>query len=207
MSRKTRLLATIPAVALLGATLTAPTAQASSVARYEPGPSDFYINYAPPRDEATPEEPGAPGGDKRSRSRAREIDQKHSLGNPAAARVLAAREQEALRTGRNPADFIFKKTKQTRTAKLLTLLVEFNENADDDFSGYNRLRTVDSAPTTASSSRPARSRTAPCTTTSRTRPRCRTRTTTPSGSRTSAPSTSTRCSTPTRASPSAYART
>ncbi|WP_222708877.1 immune inhibitor A domain-containing protein [Nonomuraea sp. C10] len=146
MSRKTRLLATIPAVALLGATLTAPTAQASSVARYEPGPSDFYINYAPPRDEATPEEPGAPGGDKRSRSRAREIDQKHSLGNPAAARVLAAREQEALRTGRNPADFIFKKTKQTRTAKLLTLLVEFNENADDDFSGYNRLRTVDSAP-------------------------------------------------------------
>ena len=146
MYGKSRLLVTIPAVALLGATLTAPSAQASSVARYDPGPSDYYINYAPPRDEATPEEPGAPGANRRSRSRAREIDQKHSLGNPAAARVLAAREAEALRTGRNPIDFIFKKSKQTRTAKLLTLLVEFDENAGDDFSGYNRLRTVGSAP-------------------------------------------------------------
>lgn len=147
MAAKTRLLLTIPAAAaLVAATLTVPGAQASSVARWEPGPSDYYINYAPPRDEPTLDEPGAPGANKRARSRALEIDRKHSLGNPAAARVLAAREQEALRTGRNPADFIFKKSKQTRTAKLLTLLVEFNENANDDFSGFNRLRSVDSPP-------------------------------------------------------------
>jgi immune inhibitor A len=141
-----RLLATIPAVALLGAALTVPAAQASSVARYEPTASDYYINYAPPRDEKQPEDPSLQGANKRSLSPAEKIDRKFSSGNPAAARVLAARENEAIRTGRNPADWIFKKTKQTKTAKLLTLLVEFNENANDDFSGFNRLRTVDSAP-------------------------------------------------------------
>ncbi len=143
---KKRLLATIPAVALLGAALTVPSAQADSVASYQPSASDYYINYAPPRDDDPPAEPGVPGKNKRSISAAKKIDQKFSSGNPAAARVLAAREAEAIRTGRNPAEWIFKKSKQTKTAKLLTLLVEFNENANDDFSGFNRLRTVDSAP-------------------------------------------------------------
>ncbi|MFF5207374.1 hypothetical protein [Streptosporangium sp. NPDC000396] len=72
------------------------------------------------------------------------IDQKFSVGNPAAARVLAAREAEAIRTGLNPADFLFKKAKTVRTAKLLTLLVEFNDKADDDFSGFRRPASVDS---------------------------------------------------------------
>ncbi|MEU4577515.1 immune inhibitor A domain-containing protein [Nonomuraea sp. ATR24] len=146
MPSKKRLLATIPAVALLGAALTVPSAQADSVASYQPSASDYYINYAPPRDDDPPAEPGVPGKNKRSISAAKKIDQKFSSGNPAAARVLAAREAEAIRTGRNPAEWIFKKSKQTKTAKLLTLLVEFNENANDDFSGFNRLRTVDSAP-------------------------------------------------------------
>ena len=146
MPSKTRLLATIPAVALLAAALTVPSAQASSTATYEPSAADFYINYAPPRVEDTPEDPGVPGKNKRSPSRAQQIDQKFSSGNPVAGRVLAAREQQAIKSGRNPADFIFKNAKQAKTAKLLTLLVEFNESANDDFSGFNRLRTVDSPP-------------------------------------------------------------
>ena len=54
MPSKKRLLAAIPAAALLAAALTVPQAtQAASsadgsVARYEPGPADHYINYAPP---------------------------------------------------------------------------------------------------------------------------------------------------------------
>lgn len=147
-----RLLAAIPAAALLAAALTVPSPASSaaeaSVARYEPSASDYYINYAPPRVEPDPKEPAVPGTRARARAEnpAREYDRKFASGNPAAARVLAAREAEAIRTGRNPAEFIFKKAGQTKTAKLLTLLVEFNENANDDFSGFNRLRTVDSPP-------------------------------------------------------------
>ena len=139
-----RLLAAFPAVALLGAALTVPAAPAS--ASYEPGASDFYINYAPPSVEETPDEPLLPNQKARSLNPAQKIDRKFVSGNPAAARVLAARENEAIKTGRNPADFIFKKSKQTRVAKLLTVLVEFNDQANDDFSGYNRLRTVNSTP-------------------------------------------------------------
>ncbi|MEU0571212.1 immune inhibitor A domain-containing protein [Nonomuraea sp. NPDC005983] len=108
--------------------------------------SDYYINYAPPRVEKDPDEPSLSKNKARSLSPAEKLDRKFVSGNPAAARVLAARENEAIRTGRNPADFIFKNSKQKKTAKLLTLLVEFNEQANDDFSNFNRLRTVDSAP-------------------------------------------------------------
>ncbi|TDC97699.1 M6 family metalloprotease domain-containing protein [Nonomuraea deserti] len=144
--RTKRLLATLPAVALLGAALTVPSAQASSVAVYEPAASDFYINYAPPRVAEDPKEPKLEDPKARSLTPAQKFDRKFSSGNPAAGRILAAREKEAMRTGRNPAEWIFKKSKQTRTAKLLTLLVEFNEQANDDFSGFNRLRSVGSAP-------------------------------------------------------------
>jgi immune inhibitor A len=125
--------------------LTVPTAQASSVATYEPSAADYYINYAPPMVEDTPEDPAVPGSDKRL-SRTQKFDRKFKSGNPAAGRILAARERQAIKTGRNPADFIFKNSKQTRTAKLLTLLVEFNDSANDDFSGFSRPRTVGSAP-------------------------------------------------------------
>ncbi|WP_328817764.1 immune inhibitor A domain-containing protein [Nonomuraea cypriaca] len=141
-----RLLATFPAVALLAAALTAPSAQATSIASYEPAASDFYINYAPPRVEKDPKEPTLTDPKARSLTPAEKFDRKFSSGNPAAGRILAARENEAIRTGRNPAEWIYKNSKQTRTAKLLTVLVEFNEQANDDFSGFNRLRTVGSAP-------------------------------------------------------------
>ncbi|MFI6595654.1 immune inhibitor A domain-containing protein [Nonomuraea sp. NPDC050536] len=137
-------MAALPAAALLAAALTAPAP--ASAAGYQPGPADFYINYAPPRVDNDPAEPGLPGQQARSLTPAQKADRKFVSGNPAAARVLAARENEAIRTGLNPADFIFKRAKQTKTAKLLTLLVEFNDQANDDFSGYKRLRTTNSAP-------------------------------------------------------------
>ncbi|MBF8192602.1 immune inhibitor A [Nonomuraea sp. K274] len=131
---------------MLAAALTAPSAQATSIASYEPAASDFYINYAPPRVEKDPKEPTLTDPKARSLTPAEKFDRKFSSGNPAAGRILAARENEAIRTGRNPAEWIYKNSKQTRTAKLLTVLVEFNEQANDDFSGFNRLRTVGSAP-------------------------------------------------------------
>ncbi|HEX4815874.1 MAG TPA: immune inhibitor A domain-containing protein [Nonomuraea sp.] len=137
---------TLPAVALLGAALSVPGAQAASVAVYEPSAADFYINYAPPQAEKDSENPRPVDQRSRSLTPAQKFDRKFSSGNPAAGRILAAREREAIKTGRNPAEWIFKNSKQTRTAKLLTILVEFNEQANDDFSGYNRLRTVHSAP-------------------------------------------------------------
>ncbi|KAB8185768.1 M6 family metalloprotease domain-containing protein [Nonomuraea phyllanthi] len=145
-STKRLLAAAFPAVALLGAALSAPTAQASSVASYEPTAADYYINYAPPAVGKDPKEPSVNQGNRRSLTPAEKIDRKFTSGNPAAGRVLAKREDEAIRTGRNPAEWLFKKTKQTRTAKLLTILVEFNEQANDDFSGFNRLRSVNSGP-------------------------------------------------------------
>jgi immune inhibitor A len=68
--------------------------------------------------------------------------QKHSGGFPVAARGLARSEQKAVRTGVNPNDF--KHADETQTAKLLTVLVEFNPNADDDFSGFNRIIDINS---------------------------------------------------------------
>lgn len=135
-----RLLAIVPVFGLAAVGLPAAAAPVdTSVARFTPSATDHYINYSPPRVE--PEE-RQPRLDRRGRIIAERFGRKHRKGNPITGRILAAREAEALRTGRNPAEFIFKKSRQTQTAKLLTLLVEFNEKAHDDFSGFRRPRTV-----------------------------------------------------------------
>jgi immune inhibitor A len=136
----------VPALGLAAAGLTVLGAAApvdTSVARYEPSAADHYINYTAPRDAPETDEPGTPG--RARKMAAKKIDQKYSSGNPVTGRILAQREAQAMKTGRNPADFIFKKAGQTQTAKLLTLLVEFDENAKDDFSGFSRPRTIGSA--------------------------------------------------------------
>nr|WP_311132601.1 immune inhibitor A domain-containing protein [Nonomuraea gerenzanensis] len=140
--RTKRLLATFPAVALLGAALATPPAAATSVAEYQPTAADYYINYAPPAVPDDPEQPTLNEARSRSLTPAQKFDRKFNSGNPVTGRILAAREDQAIKTGRNPAEWIFKNTKQTRTAKLLTVLVEFNEQANDDFSGFNRLRST-----------------------------------------------------------------
>ncbi|WP_031164253.1 immune inhibitor A domain-containing protein [Streptosporangium roseum] len=136
-----RLLAIVPVVGLAAAGLAIGGTSAdadTSAARYQPTAADYYINYTPPRDEPGGDDPAAPNAKARKVSPSKKIQQKFSGGNPTAARVLAAREAEAIRTGLNPADFLFKKAKTTTSAKLLTLLVEFDDKANDDFSGFVR---------------------------------------------------------------------
>ncbi|MEV0583200.1 immune inhibitor A domain-containing protein [Nonomuraea sp. NPDC050310] len=133
------LLAAFLAAGLTAAGLTSGgvAAQADTTpARYVPSAADHYINYVEPR--FPTEEDTSELVNPAALRRAVEIDKKHRDGNPAAARVLAAREAEALRTGKNPFEFIYKKAPKKQTAKLLTLLVEFSETANDDFSGVQR---------------------------------------------------------------------
>ncbi|HEX6127884.1 MAG TPA: immune inhibitor A domain-containing protein [Candidatus Limnocylindria bacterium] len=68
--------------------------------------------------------------------------QKHSGGFPRAAAQLASTEQQAARSGINP--HTIKQAKGTQTAKLLTVLVEFNPEANDDFSGFERIIDINS---------------------------------------------------------------
>ena len=71
-------------------------------------------------------------------AKAKAYDAKHAKGNPVAARQLAKLEAEAVRTGKSPKQVKaskFKQAKTTQQAKLLTILVEFNEQANDDFTG------------------------------------------------------------------------
>jgi immune inhibitor A len=66
-----------------------------------------------------------------------ELDQKFSSGNPAAAEQLAKLESQAIRTGKSPKEIKearYKSAPQTQEARLLTILVEFDENANDDFT-------------------------------------------------------------------------
>ncbi len=135
----------MPALGLAAAGL-ATAGAATPQANYQPSAKDHYINYAPPRVQSdvtdTPEEVPSKGA-KRTAALAKEIDHKFSSGNPVAARELVKNEKRAIRTGQNPFDFIYKKSKTTKTAKLLTLLVEFNDQANDDFSGWTHPKTID----------------------------------------------------------------
>jgi len=68
--------------------------------------------------------------------RANKVDAKHAGGNPVAARQLAKLEAKSIKTGESPKHIKsqFKNAKATQTAKLLTILVDFNASAHDDFS-------------------------------------------------------------------------
>ncbi|MEO3855822.1 immune inhibitor A domain-containing protein [Acrocarpospora sp. B8E8] len=156
--RARRLAAIVPAlglaaaglVAIPGATVTIAAAD-TTVASYIPSASDHYINYAPPMvqgDVASRDEERITAGSQSRAGRsaqqttAHTFDRKYAGGNPVAARRLADNERRAVRTGKNPFEFIFKKAGTKQTAKLLTLLVEFNENANDDFSGFSRQEST-----------------------------------------------------------------
>ncbi|MGH3317937.1 MAG: immune inhibitor A domain-containing protein, partial [Nocardioidaceae bacterium] len=104
--------------------------------------SDAYINYVAPRvqnesaDQERIRQTRTSGQD--AVSEAMEFDAKYSQGNPVAARELARVEARAIKTGRSPRqirDNQYKDAGQTTEAKLLTILVEFNDQANDDFSG------------------------------------------------------------------------
>jgi Immune inhibitor A peptidase M6 len=69
-------------------------------------------------------------------AQAKAFDRRHSAGNPSAADQLGALEAKAAKTGKSPR--FYKQAPSTQTARLLTVLVEFNPNAGDDFSGFVR---------------------------------------------------------------------
>ncbi|HEX6968853.1 MAG TPA: immune inhibitor A domain-containing protein [Micromonosporaceae bacterium] len=141
-----RLLVALPALALGATTLTVtgtPSAQEASAAPAVIGADEYYINYAEPRvqpDSNGPEVKGKDGIYRPALDRARAFDRKHSQGNPVTARQLAKLEAKAIKTGKNPRQI--KQAPQTQVAKLLTILVEFNDNANDDFTGVMVPKTV-----------------------------------------------------------------
>ncbi len=61
---------------------------------------------------------------------------KNRHGFPPAAEHLAKLEAQAVKSGQSPQDL--KRSKPKQTARLLTMLVEFNPDASDDFSGWSR---------------------------------------------------------------------
>jgi immune inhibitor A len=126
----------------------APAPQAPSKNVRGTGATDnAYINYVAPQAQKQTQKDVRVGSSASASARskavldlAHAVDRKHAEGNPAAARQLVRNEQRAIKTGKNPIEF--KHNGPAQKAKLLTLLVEFNENANDDFTGVQVPKTV-----------------------------------------------------------------
>ena len=99
---------------------------------------DYYSTLRAPRELPTGE-PESVRDVKRKSTWWDVAQQRHSTGFPAAAKELARREAVSERTGRNPAAMLRSSGASPVTrAKLLTLLVEFDPEANDDFSGWEK---------------------------------------------------------------------
>lgn len=114
---------------------------------------DSYINYVAPRldkpgDELKFDRKTGKKSLKRfgtpAQRQAAEYDRKYAGGNPVAARQLAKLEAKAQKTGDSPKHIKsqFKGAKSTQEARLLTVLVEFNPDANDDFTDVMVPETV-----------------------------------------------------------------
>ncbi len=110
--------------------------------------SNYYINYVAPRIEpdtdADPRAKKGKGAADDAITQAMKVDAKYSSGNPETARELAKLEAKAIKTGKSPQEIKagYKGAKSRTEAKLLTILVEFNDQANDDFSGVMVPQTV-----------------------------------------------------------------
>ncbi|MFL5651011.1 MAG: immune inhibitor A domain-containing protein [Chloroflexota bacterium] len=100
---------------------------------------DDYINYAAPRIQPSTDGKLVKGKDGIFRpagttafDQAQAFDRKFASGNPKAARQLAKLEAKAIKENKSPRQI--KKAKGMQEAKLLTILVEFNDRANDDFT-------------------------------------------------------------------------
>ncbi|BDZ54656.1 immune inhibitor A domain-containing protein [Agromyces marinus] len=146
-----RAVAAIPVLALAAAGLaTVGTTTASAAPAPVIGADEHYMNYAAPHAEAafqTDESAGVTidGTARRSAGpvagsvadASAAIDKKYTQGNPVAARGLAKLEAKSIETGKSPKALKSKNLKQaksTQEAKLLTILVDFNDQANDDFT-------------------------------------------------------------------------
>ncbi|MDF2091978.1 immune inhibitor A [Knoellia sp. 3-2P3] len=130
-------------VATAGASGTA-TAASTPATDAATADSGYYINYVSPRAEKAfgtdmKVTKGGTAAQQRgdALARAMKVDRKHAKGNPVTARELAKLEARAIKEGTSPKAIKsqYKGAKATQVAKLLTILVEFNEQANDDFSG------------------------------------------------------------------------
>ncbi len=135
--------ALVPALALATTGMVAASAGAvtAAPAPVQPGQgaaaSEAWINYVQPRAEkafGTDKKVGKKDGAKQhdAIAKAMEVDRKHPEGNPVAARQLAKLEAKAIKTGKNPKQIKsqYKGAKATQEAKLLTILVEFNDERE-----------------------------------------------------------------------------
>jgi immune inhibitor A len=132
----------VAGVATAGASGTATAAE--STGSSATAGSDYYINYVEPRAEKafgsdTEVKKGKKAAQQREDAvaRAMKVDRKNAKGNPVAARELAKLEAKAMKENTSPQKIKakYRGAKATQEAKLLTILVEFNENAKDDFTG------------------------------------------------------------------------
>jgi immune inhibitor A len=145
------------ALALAGFTTTSAATGSSASSPETPvfSSSDYYINYAEPavqpdltsdvevtKDGRTVVHKPRGGAalkapDPQVVAKSRALDRKLASGNPAAARGLAKLEAQSLKSGKSPKQIRsqrYKQAKSTQQAKLLTILVQFNDQANDDFS-------------------------------------------------------------------------
>ncbi|MDQ2661043.1 MAG: protease, partial [Actinomycetota bacterium] len=159
-----RVVASIPVFALMAAGLATVGATGAAAAPDPITPpvisdSEYYMNYVAPRvDNPTVGDEEVVSGDAAKRSALIEstegVDEKFAQGNPVAAKALAELEAEAVQTGKSPKQLKaeahkdkkdkkpkkdkkhkYKEAESTQEAKLLTILVEFNDMANDDFTG------------------------------------------------------------------------
>ncbi|MEV4418094.1 immune inhibitor A domain-containing protein [Catellatospora sp. NPDC049609] len=142
--RKRRLLAGLPVLALAAAGLYGPgTANAVAAPTATISPSEFYINYAEPAvqpDTHGKEVKGKGGLYGSPAEQAHAFDRKHARGNPLTATQLAKLEHKSIKTGKNPRQL--KKAPTTQVARLLTMLVQYNTSANDDFTDVMVPETV-----------------------------------------------------------------
>jgi immune inhibitor A len=98
-----------------------------------------YINYAAPHAQPSSDGKEVKGEDGVFRpagngafDQALAVDRKFAGGNPRDAAVLAKVEEKAQKSGKSPRNI--KQAPSTQEARLLTILVEFNDEANDDFT-------------------------------------------------------------------------
>ena len=110
---------------------------------------DYYsTNVAPAVDRAAEDQKAgaAKAKGQAEQAQAEHAEAKHATGFPPAAKQLARREALATTKNISPRDTARKSGQaNVQQAKLLTLLVEFNANANDDFSGWQRPNPDDPA--------------------------------------------------------------
>ncbi|MFI6978629.1 immune inhibitor A domain-containing protein [Embleya sp. NPDC050154] len=141
------LLAVTGLTAAPGITSSAAAARVDNTkAVWNPGPEDQYFNPVEAEDGQGGGIDAEQGGADKARKAKEGPGRKEREGNPRAAAQLRLLEAESQRTGKSPEQLRAEKAGlapgSKQDAKLLTVLVEFNENANDDFSGFNRRASV-----------------------------------------------------------------